>query len=187
MANCAGHLTSARDRHSNAPRQPTSQPPSSRRGSHATRANRSASARCTRFRSPSHSALNGAAAAPGGRRCARCRRPLVLHGRGAATVTIHHRTYAWLGRERRGDVDLLCWPCHRGVDWWRHRWPAVTVKRDGCRALVSGRRERDSPVGRRELTGSGDLDRPRRPEDRSPSFPLPRSPPFFSPPGEGYL
>jgi hypothetical protein len=59
------------------------------------------------------------------RRCARCGRPLVLHGGGAATVTLHHRTYARLGRERRADVELLCWPCHRSVDWWRHRPPAA--------------------------------------------------------------
>ena len=41
-------------------------------------------------------------------RCARCRRRLVLHGGGPATVTVHHRTYVRLGRERRGDVELLC-------------------------------------------------------------------------------
>jgi hypothetical protein len=46
---------------------------------------------------------------------------MVLHGGGPATVTVHHRTYARLGRERRGDVELLCWRCHRSVDWWRHR------------------------------------------------------------------
>jgi hypothetical protein len=57
----------------------------------------------------------------GDRRCSRCGRRLVLHGGGPATVTVHHRTYARLGRERRADVQLLCWPCHRSVDWWRHR------------------------------------------------------------------
>jgi len=35
------------------------------------------------------------------RRCGRCRRRLVLHGGGTATVTVHHRTYARLGHERR--------------------------------------------------------------------------------------
>ncbi len=34
--------------------------------------------------------------------CGRRRRPL----------TIHHRTYRRLGRERRSDVIVLCWPCH---------------------------------------------------------------------------
>jgi hypothetical protein len=31
---------------------------------------------------------------------------------GAGDVTVHHRTYARHGRERRGDVELLCWRCH---------------------------------------------------------------------------
>jgi hypothetical protein len=55
------------------------------------------------------------------RRCAQCRRRLVLHGGGPATVTVHHRTYDRLGHERRGDVELLCWRCHRGLDWSRDR------------------------------------------------------------------
>lgn len=40
-----------------------------------------------------------------GGRCQRCgsRRRL----------TIHHRTYRRLGHERRGDVTVLCWRCHR--------------------------------------------------------------------------
>lgn len=40
-----------------------------------------------------------------GGRCQRCgsRRRL----------TIHHRTYERLGRERRADVTVLCWNCHR--------------------------------------------------------------------------
>ena len=42
------------------------------------------------------------------RRCSRCGRRLVLHGGGAATVTVHHRTYARLGHERREDVQLCC-------------------------------------------------------------------------------
>ncbi len=29
-------------------------------------------------------------------------------------LTIHHRTYVRLGRERRRDVSVLCWDCHRG-------------------------------------------------------------------------
>lgn len=28
-------------------------------------------------------------------------------------LTIHHRTYERLGHERRGDVTVLCWRCHR--------------------------------------------------------------------------
>lgn len=40
-----------------------------------------------------------------GGRCQRCgsRRRL----------TIHHRTYKRLGHERRADVAVLCWDCHR--------------------------------------------------------------------------
>jgi len=53
------------------------------------------------------------------RRCERCGCRVRLHGRRA--VTVHHRTYARLGRERRDDVELLCWGCHRRVDYWRHR------------------------------------------------------------------
>jgi hypothetical protein len=34
--------------------------------------------------------------------CGRFRRPL----------TIHHLTYARLGREHRADISVLCWPCH---------------------------------------------------------------------------
>jgi len=35
-------------------------------------------------------------------------------------LTIHHLTYARLGRERRGDVEVLCWRCHASGDGWRH-------------------------------------------------------------------
>jgi len=28
-------------------------------------------------------------------------------------LTIHHRTYKRLGHERRADVTMLCWNCHR--------------------------------------------------------------------------
>jgi hypothetical protein len=51
-----------------------------------------------------------------GGRCQRCgsRRRL----------TIHHRTYQRLGHERRGDVTVLCWNCHRRHHniTRRHRW-----------------------------------------------------------------
>lgn len=40
-----------------------------------------------------------------GGRCERCR--------SRRRLTIHHRTYARLGHERRGDVTVLCWDCHR--------------------------------------------------------------------------
>jgi hypothetical protein len=52
------------------------------------------------------------------RRCERCGRPVVLHARRgdvARSVTVHHLTYARLGRERRSDVALICWPCHYAV------------------------------------------------------------------------
>jgi hypothetical protein len=28
-------------------------------------------------------------------------------------LTIHHQSYGRLGHERRSDVEVLCWPCHR--------------------------------------------------------------------------
>ena len=40
-----------------------------------------------------------------GGRCERCR--------SRRRLTIHHRTYARLGHERRTDVTVLCWDCHR--------------------------------------------------------------------------
>jgi hypothetical protein len=40
-----------------------------------------------------------------GGRCERCR--------SRHRLTIHHRTYARLGHERRTDVTVLCWDCHR--------------------------------------------------------------------------
>ena len=44
-------------------------------------------------------------------RCEHCRR------RWGRQLTIHHLTYKRLGHERREDVQVLCWPCHR----LRHR------------------------------------------------------------------
>jgi 5-methylcytosine-specific restriction endonuclease McrA len=41
----------------------------------------------------------------GGGRCQRCR--------SRRRLTIHHRTYRRLGHERRADVTVLCWDCHR--------------------------------------------------------------------------
>jgi 5-methylcytosine-specific restriction endonuclease McrA len=40
-----------------------------------------------------------------GGRCQRCR--------SRRRLTIHHRTYRRLGHERRSDVTVLCWRCHR--------------------------------------------------------------------------
>lgn len=39
-------------------------------------------------------------------RCENCRR----HRR---PLTIHHLTYQRLGHERRSDIQVLCWRCHR--------------------------------------------------------------------------
>ncbi len=40
-----------------------------------------------------------------GGRCERCR--------SRRRLTIHHRSYQRLGHERRADVTVLCWYCHR--------------------------------------------------------------------------
>jgi 5-methylcytosine-specific restriction endonuclease McrA len=45
-----------------------------------------------------------------GGRCEQC-------GRRRRPLTIHHRSYRRLGRERRSDIEVLCWRCHRA----RHR------------------------------------------------------------------
>jgi len=46
--------------------------------------------------------------------CARCKQP--------ARTTLHHLTYARVGRERPEDVIELCWICH----WLQHnRRPAA--------------------------------------------------------------
>lgn len=57
-----------------------------------------------------------------GGRCQRC------HSR--RRLTIHHRTYRRLGHERRADVTVLCWDCHRRhhsphpTSGWRRVFPA---------------------------------------------------------------
>lgn len=43
-------------------------------------------------------------------------------------LTIHHRSYERFGHERRSDIAVLCWPCHRLVQrpsplQRRRRWP----------------------------------------------------------------
>jgi hypothetical protein len=63
------------------------------------------------------------------RRCEDCGAELVLHAHRAyrltgdrgrrPVLTVHHLTYARLGRERRSDVALLCWSCHCKRDWRR--------------------------------------------------------------------
>jgi len=59
-----------------------------------------------------------------GGRCQRCRTRRQL--------TIHHRTYRRLGHERRADVTVLCWDCHRRqhdprpTSIWRRGFPART-------------------------------------------------------------
>lgn len=40
-----------------------------------------------------------------GGRCEQCR--------SRRRLTIHHRSYQRLGHERRADVTVLCWDCHR--------------------------------------------------------------------------
>jgi 5-methylcytosine-specific restriction endonuclease McrA len=57
----------------------------------------------------------------GDRRCEGCGNRLRLHGPGPRTLTVHHRTYRRLGRERRSDVQLLCWLCHSAADAWRFK------------------------------------------------------------------
>jgi hypothetical protein len=71
-----------------------------------------------------------------GGRCQRC------HSR--HRLTIHHRTYRRLGHERRADVTVLCWDCHR-----RHHDPRPTsIWRRGFPARIHARAptwQHDSP------------------------------------------
>ena len=39
-------------------------------------------------------------------------------------LTIHHRTYERLGHERRADIAVLCWSCHRRGHAVRHAMAA---------------------------------------------------------------
>jgi len=50
-------------------------------------------------------------------RCQRC-------GRRRRPLTIHHRTYRRLGRERRADIEVLCRPCHQDRHGHAARRPA---------------------------------------------------------------
>jgi 5-methylcytosine-specific restriction endonuclease McrA len=47
-------------------------------------------------------------------------------------LTVHHLTYRRLGRERRSDVAVLCWPCHQA----RHSHASPAAGR-GPRALAA--------------------------------------------------
>ena len=85
-----------------------------------------------------------------GGRCQRCR--------SRRRLTIHHRTYQRLGHERRADVTVLCWDCHRRQHdphptsgWrrgfsaridararsWRHGSPRVSRGSPGHLALLA--------------------------------------------------
>ena len=77
-----------------------------------------------------------------GGRCQRCgsRRRL----------TIHHRTYQRLGHERRADVTVLCWHCHRR----HHRRTRRSLWRRGLSARIAhepgpGDTTRRGPAGAR--------------------------------------
>ena len=59
-----------------------------------------------------------------GGRCEDCRRRRY-------PLTIHHLTYKRLGHERRGDIAVLCWPCHEA----RHPHKSTRV---GRRPLALG-------------------------------------------------
>jgi hypothetical protein len=56
--------------------------------------------------------------------CQRCGSPRQL--------TIHHQTYARLGRERREDIRVLCWSCHQR-EHLRRRMDGSTYARDANR------------------------------------------------------
>jgi hypothetical protein len=43
-------------------------------------------------------------------------------------LTIHRVNYKRLGHERRSDIRVLCWPCHRACH--RHRAGATRNRRD---------------------------------------------------------
>jgi len=56
-----------------------------------------------------------------GGRCERCR--------SRRRLTIHHRSYDRLGHERRADVTVLCWDCHRR----EHHAPRRASRRSGTK------------------------------------------------------
>ena len=71
-----------------------------------------------------------------GGRCQRCR--------SRRRLTIHHRTYRRLGHERRTDVTVLCWDCHRR----QHNQRPTSIWRRGFSARIdtrTGSWKRDSP------------------------------------------
>ncbi|MHB8657719.1 MAG: HNH endonuclease [Solirubrobacteraceae bacterium] len=65
-----------------------------------------------------------------GGRCERCR--------SRRRLTIHHRSYQRLGHERRADVAVLCWRCHRRAHHtpWRARGRAGTSIRAVSLSLI---------------------------------------------------
>jgi 5-methylcytosine-specific restriction endonuclease McrA len=68
-----------------------------------------------------------------GGRCERCG--------GRRRLTIHHRSCRRLGHERRSDVEVLCWPCHRaqhdrGAARPARRWRMRLVRRVVAIALA---------------------------------------------------
>jgi HNH endonuclease len=62
-----------------------------------------------------------------GGRCQRCR--------SRRRLTIHHRTYQRLGHERRADVTVLCWDCHRR----HHNPPRRSLWRRGVSSRIDAR------------------------------------------------
>jgi hypothetical protein len=64
-------------------------------------------------------------------RCEDCRR-------WRRRLTSHHLTYQRLGHERRGDVRVLCWPCHQA----RHQPRLGRCKRSW---LVVPKKARSTP------------------------------------------
>jgi hypothetical protein len=80
-----------------------------------------------------------------GGRCQRCR--------SRRRLTIHHRTYRRLGHERRADVTVLCWECHRRHHGARHPRP---LWRRGFPARIDTRArpwQHDLPRARRCSSG----------------------------------
>jgi hypothetical protein len=63
-----------------------------------------------------------------GGRCERCR--------SRRRLTIHDRSYRRLGHERRGDVTVLCWDCHRHEHRAPQRAPAQADTRVRPRLLT---------------------------------------------------
>ena len=96
-----------------------------------------------------------------GGRCQRCR--------SRRQLTIHHRTYQRLGHERRSDVTVLCWSCHRRQHCAHPRWlkvggphprPAGVLQHCEDPTVQDGAVPRP-PHRERELDGAGVAQGPR--------------------------